>query len=68
MSATFFVSLQLWISELADLPSSGKMVQGLEHIKTFGEVIAILLTVTHGKKKIFLKIENNNAGQHSCLN
>ena len=41
------------------------MFQGLEHIETSSKVIAMLLTVTQGKKKISLKIENNNVGQHS---
>ena len=42
------------------------MLQGLEHVVTFAEVIAILLTVTHEKNKNFLKIKNNRVGQHSC--
>ena len=41
------------------------MLQDVEHVETPTKVIAILLTVTHGKKKILLKIENNNVGQHS---
>ena len=43
------------------------MLQRLENVefRNIPEVIAILLTITHGKK-ILLKIENNNVGQHSC--
>ena len=41
------------------------MLQGLEHVETSTEVKAILLTVTHEKKKNLLKIKNNNVGQHS---
>ena len=43
------------------------MLQRLEHVefRYIPEVIAIFLTITHGKK-IFLKIENNNVEQHSC--
>ena len=37
---------------------NGKMLQGPEHVKTSIEVIAVLLTVTHGKKRITPKIEN----------
>ena len=47
------------------LHKDGEMLQGLEHVETSTAVIAILLTVTHGKKKILLKIENNIVRQHS---
>ena len=36
----------------------GKMLQGPEHVKTSQEIIDVFLTVTHGKKRIILKIEN----------
>ena len=44
------------------------MLQGLEHLETSTEVMAIILTVTHGKKKILLKIEANNVGTAQVLN
>ena len=40
----------------------GKMLHGLEHVETSSEVVAILLTATHEKREIFLKIENEIEG------
>ena len=41
------------------------MLQGLKDVETSREVITILLTATHEKNKILLKIENINVEQHS---
>ena len=40
----------------------GKMLQSIERVGTFKEVIAILLTATHKKSEILLKIENLDQG------
>ena len=40
----------------------GKMLHGLEHVETSSEVVAILLTATHRKREILLKIENGTEG------
>ena len=38
------------------------MLQSIEHVGTSKEVIAILLTATHEKSEILLKIENLDQG------
>ena len=40
----------------------GKKLHGLEHVETSSKVVAILLTVTHEKREILLKIENETEG------
>ena len=40
----------------------GKMLQSIEYVGTSTEVIAILLTATHEKNEISLKIENLDQG------
>ena len=44
----------------------GKMLQSIEHAGTSQEVIAILLTATHEKSKILLKIENLDQGHNTA--
>ena len=41
------------------------MLQGLEDVETYMEVIAILLIAAHEKKKNYQKIKNTNIEQHS---
>ena len=48
------------------LLSDGKMLQSIEHVGTSKEVIAILLTTTHGKSEISLKIENLDQGHSTA--
>ena len=38
------------------------MLHGFEHVETSSEVVAILLTATHEKREILLKIENETEG------
>ena len=44
----------------------GKMLQSIEHVGTFKEVIAILLTATHEKSEILLKIKNLDQGHSTA--
>ena len=44
----------------------GKMLQSIEHAGTSKEVIAILLTATHEKSEILLKIENLDQGHSTA--
>ena len=42
------------------------MLQSIEHVGTSNEVIAILLTATHEKSEILLKIENLDQGHSTA--
>ena len=44
----------------------GKMIQSIEHVGRSKEVIAILLTATHEKSEILLKIENSDQGHSTA--
>ena len=44
----------------------GKLLQSMEHVGTFKEVIAVLLIATHEKNEILLKIENLDQGHSTA--